>query len=92
LRENGERDERNIIMMIRSKRMRWTGHVARWQRERNAYKILVGKPEEKRQFGRPRCRWEGNIKMDLEEIGSEGVDWTDVAPRSVSCSCEHGSL
>jgi hypothetical protein len=46
---------------------------------RNSYKILVGKPERKRLFGRPRHRWEDNIKMHLREVGLEGVDWTDLA-------------
>jgi hypothetical protein len=46
---------------------------------RNAYRILVGKPEGKRPLGRPRCRWVSNIKMDLREIGRDGVDWIDMA-------------
>jgi hypothetical protein len=45
----------------------------------NAYRILVGKPEVKRPLGRPRCRWEDNIKMDLREIGWGGMDWIDIA-------------
>jgi hypothetical protein len=52
-----------------SRRMRGTGHVARMGEKRNAYRILVGKPEGKRPLGRPRRRWVGNIKMDLREIG-----------------------
>jgi hypothetical protein len=59
----------NIIRMVRSRRMRWAGHVARMCATRNAYRILVGKPEEKRPLGRPRRRWVDNIKMDLREIG-----------------------
>jgi hypothetical protein len=59
----------NIIRMIKSWRMRWAGHVARMGETRNAYRILVGKPEEKRALGRPRRRWVDNIKMDLREIG-----------------------
>jgi hypothetical protein len=58
----------NIIRMIKSRRMRWTGHVAQMGETRNAYKILVGKPEGKRSLGRPRRRWVDNIKMDLREI------------------------
>jgi hypothetical protein len=54
--------------------MRWAGHVAFMGRMRNAYKIVVRKPEGKRQLRRPRLRWEDNIKMDLREIGLEGVD------------------
>jgi hypothetical protein len=56
----------NIIRMIKSKRMRWAGHVAGMGVKRNAYRILVGKPEGKRPLGRPRCRWVDNIKMDLK--------------------------
>jgi hypothetical protein len=54
--------------MIKSRRMRWAGHVARMGMERNSYRILVGKPEEKSPLGRPRHRWEDNIRMDLREI------------------------
>jgi hypothetical protein len=65
--------------MIKSRRMRWAGHVARMGEKRNAYRILVGKPEGKRPLGRPRCRWVDNIKMDLREIGWDGMDWIDLA-------------
>jgi hypothetical protein len=65
----------SIIRIIKSRRMRWAGHVARIGEKRNAYRILVGKPEGKRPQGRPRRRWVGNIKMDLREIGWDGVDW-----------------
>jgi hypothetical protein len=54
-------------------------HVARIVEKRNAYRILVGKPEGKRPLGRPRRRWVENIKMDLREIGWDGVDWNDLA-------------
>jgi hypothetical protein len=64
----------NIIKMIKSRRMRWAGHVARMGHVRNVCKILVGKPDGKRPLGRPRRRWEGNIQMDLSERGLEGVD------------------
>jgi hypothetical protein len=60
--------------MIKSRRMRWVGLVARMGKVRNAYTILVGKPEGKSSLGRPRRRWEDNIKIDLREIRSEGVD------------------
>jgi hypothetical protein len=60
--------------MIKSRRMRWAGHVARMQAIRNANKILVGKPEGKRPLGRPRRRWEGNIKLVLRETELEGVN------------------
>jgi hypothetical protein len=59
----------NIIRMIEPRRMRWAGHVARMGKKRNAYSILVGKPEGKRPLGRPRRRWVDNIKIDLREIG-----------------------
>jgi hypothetical protein len=65
--------------MIKSRRMRWAGHVARTGEKRNAYRILVGKPEGKRQLGRPRRRWVDNIKMDLREVGWDGMDWIDLA-------------
>jgi hypothetical protein len=69
----------NIIRMIKSRRMRWAGHVARMGVTRNAYRILVGKPEGKRPLGRPRRRWVDNIKMYLTEIEWDGVDWIKLA-------------
>jgi hypothetical protein len=63
----------SIIRVIMSRRMRWAGHVARIEM-RNAYRILVGKPEGKRPLGRPRHRWVNNIKMDLRETGWGGTD------------------
>jgi hypothetical protein len=68
----------NIIRMIKSRTMRWAGHVGRMGETRNAYRILVGKPEGKRPPGRPRRRWVDNIKMDLREIGWAGVDWIEL--------------
>jgi hypothetical protein len=65
--------------MIKSRRMRWAGHVARIGAKRNAYKIFMGKPEGKRPLGRPRRRWVENIKMNLREIGWDGMDWIDLA-------------
>jgi hypothetical protein len=64
--------------MIKSRRMRWAGHEARMGDTRNAYRILVGKPEGKRPLERPRHRWVDNIKMDLREIGWDGVDWIEL--------------
>ena len=59
----------NIVRVIKSRRMRWAGHVARiGRRRRGVYRVLVGKPEGKRPLGRPRRRWEDNIKMDLKEV------------------------
>jgi len=59
--------------------MRWAGHVARTGERRAVYRVLVGKPEGKRPFARPRRRWEDNIKMDLRELGMWGLDWIDLA-------------
>jgi hypothetical protein len=64
-----------IIRQVKSRRMRWAGHVARMGEERKLYKLLVGKLEGKRPMGRPRSRWEDGIRMDLMEIGFGGVDW-----------------
>jgi hypothetical protein len=65
--------------LIESRRMRRAGNVARTGEIRNSYNILVGKPEGKRPFGRPRCRWEDIFRMDLREIGWEIVDWMHLA-------------
>jgi hypothetical protein len=66
-------------MVIKARRMRWAGHVARMGKDRGAYNILVGKPEGKRPLGKPRRRWEDNIKMYLREIEFGDVDWIDLA-------------
>ena len=65
----------NIVPVIKSRRMRWAAHVARMGERRGVYRVLVGKPEGKRPLGRPRRRWEDNIKMDLQEVGCGGMDW-----------------
>jgi hypothetical protein len=65
--------------MIKSRRMRWAGHVARMGEKRNAYRILVRKPEGKRTLGRPRRRWVDNIKIDLRDIGWDVMGWLDLA-------------
>jgi hypothetical protein len=65
----------SIVRVIKARRMRWVGHVARMGEVRCAYNILVGRPEGRRPLGRPRRRWEDNIKMDLREIGIGDVDW-----------------
>jgi hypothetical protein len=65
----------SIIRIIKSRRMRWAGHFARMGKKRNAYRLLVGKPEGKRPLGRPRHRWVDNIGMDLGEVGWGDVDW-----------------
>ncbi|PNF42589.1 hypothetical protein B7P43_G03097 [Cryptotermes secundus] len=69
----------SIIIMIKSRRMRWTEHVAQMGETRNAYRILMGKPEGKRPLRRPRRRWVDNSKMDLREKEWDSVDWTDLA-------------
>jgi hypothetical protein len=66
----------NIIRVIKSRRLRWAGHVARMGKRRGAYGALVGKPEGRRPLGRPRRRWEDNIKMDPREVGLGGGAWT----------------
>jgi hypothetical protein len=60
--------------MIKSRRMRWVGHVACMGERRGVYRVLVGRPKKKRPLGRPRCRWEDNIKIDFKEIGIDGVN------------------
>jgi hypothetical protein len=65
----------NIVRVIKSRRMRWAGYVARMGEGRGAYRALVGRPVGKRPLGRPRRRWEDNIKMDLSEIGIDGANW-----------------
>ncbi|KAJ4430607.1 hypothetical protein ANN_19195 [Periplaneta americana] len=69
----------DIIRNIKSRRLRGAGHVARMGKSRNAYRVLVGRPEGKRPLGRPRRRWEDNIKMDLREAGYDERDWIDLA-------------
>jgi hypothetical protein len=69
----------SIIRIIKSRRMRWAGHVAGTGEKRNVYRLLVGKPEQKRPLGRLRRRWMDNIKMDLLEIGLNVVDWIGLA-------------
>jgi len=69
----------NIFRMIKSRRTRWAGHVARIGEGRGVYRILVGKPEGKRPLGSPRSRWEDNIKIDLEKVGCEDMDWIELA-------------
>jgi hypothetical protein len=65
----------SIVRVIKARRMRWAGHVACRREVRDAYTILVGRPEGRRPLGRPRRRWEDNIKMDLRKTGFGDVDW-----------------
>jgi hypothetical protein len=69
----------NIVWVIKLRRMRWEGHVAQMGEERGVYRVLVWKPEEKRPLGRPRHRWEDNIRMDLQKVGCGGMDWIGLA-------------
>ena len=69
----------SIVRVIKSRILRWVGHVARMEEARSAFKILTGKPTGKRALGRPRRRWEDNIRMDLEEIGINAGNWVDWA-------------
>jgi hypothetical protein len=65
----------SIIRIMKLRRMRWAGHVARMDEKQNVYRLLVGKPEGRRPLGRPRSRWMDNIRMDLVEVGWGEVDW-----------------
>jgi hypothetical protein len=69
----------SIVRVIKARRMRWAGHVARMMEVRGAYNILVGRPEGRRPLGTPRRRWEDNILMDLREIGFGDVNWIHLA-------------
>ena len=75
----------NIIRNLKSRRLRWAGHVARTEEFRNECKVLVGRPEGKRSLGRPRRRWEDNIKMDLKEVGCDARDWMDLVQDRGQC-------
>jgi hypothetical protein len=69
----------NIVRVIKSRRMKWAGHVARMGEGRGVYRVLVRRPGGKRPLGRSRRRWEDNIKMDLREIGIDGANWIQLA-------------
>jgi len=69
----------SIVRVVKSRRMRWAGHVARMGERRGLCRVLVGKPKGKRPLGRPRRRWEDNIKMDLQEVGCGGMDFIGLA-------------
>jgi hypothetical protein len=73
----------NIVRVIKSRRMRWAGHMARMGEGRGAYRVLVGRPEGKRPLRRPRGRWENNIKMDLREIRIDWANWIRLAQDKV---------
>jgi len=69
----------NIVRVIKSRRMRWAGHVARMGEERGVYSVLVGKTEGRKPLGRPRRRWVDNIRMELQEVGCGYMDWIELA-------------
>ena len=69
----------NIVRVIKSRRMKWAGHVARMGEERGVYRVLMGKSEGKRPLGRPRRRWVNNVGMDLQEVGCGYMDWIGLA-------------
>ena len=69
----------NIVRVVKSRRMRWAGHVACMGEDRGVHRMLVGKPEGKRPLGRPRRRWEDNIKIDLQEVWGGRGDWMELA-------------
>jgi len=69
----------NIVRVVKSRGMRWAGHVARMGEDRGVHRVLVGKPERKRSLGRPRRRWEDNNKMDLQEVGRGCGHWMELA-------------
>jgi hypothetical protein len=75
----------SIVRVIKARRMIWAGHVARMGEVRSANNILVGRPEGRRPLGRPKRRWEDNIKMDLGKIGFGDVDWIDLAQDRDRC-------
>ena len=68
-----------IVRVIKSRRLRWAGHVARMGEEKGVYRVLVGKPEGRRPLRRPRRRWVDNIRMDLQEVGCGYMDWIGLA-------------
>jgi len=70
---------RNIVRVIKPRRMRWVGYVARMGERSGVHMVLVGKPEGKTPLGRPRRRWKNNIKMDIQEVGCGGMDWIELA-------------
>ena len=82
----------DIVRVVKSRRMRWAGHVARMVEGTGVHGVLLGQPESKRPLGRPRHRWEDNIKMDLQEVGGGG-DWNGVGSGygQVAGTCEYGN-
>ena len=69
----------NVVRVIKSRRLRWAGHVARMEEGRSAFKLLTGTPTQKRPLGRPTCRWEDNIRINIKEIGISTRNWVNSA-------------
>jgi hypothetical protein len=82
----------NIARVVKSRRMRWARHVACMGEDRGVHRVLVGRPEGKKPFGRPRRRWEDNIKMDIQEIGGGRGDWMELAQDRDSCRALVGTV
>ena len=80
---HGLYDSPDVVRIMKSRRLRWAGHVARMGEKRRLYSIVVGKPEGKRPLGRPRRRWEDNIRRDLREVGIRDENWLDVAQERI---------
>jgi hypothetical protein len=82
----------NIVRVIKSRRMRWAGHVASMGEGRDVYRVLVGRPEGKRPLGRPRRRWEDYINMYLREIGINGANWIRLAQDKIQWQAFVGTI
>ena len=80
---HGLYDSPDVVRIMKSRRLRWAGYVARMGEKRRLYSIVVGKPEGKRPLGRPRRRWEDNIRRDLREVGIRDENWLDVAQERI---------
>jgi len=80
-----------IVRVIKSRGIRWAGHVAHIGERKGVCWVLVGKPEGKRALGIPRCRWEDNIKMVLQEVGCGGMDWIELAQDTLAGTFECGN-
>jgi hypothetical protein len=81
-----------IVRVVKSRRMRWAGHLARMGEDRGVHRVLVGKPEGKRPLERPRRRWEDNIKVDLQQVGGGRGDWMQLAQDRDSCRALVGTV
>jgi hypothetical protein len=80
------------VRVVKSRRMRWAGHVARMGEDRGVNRVLVGKPGGKRSLGRPRHRWEDNTKMDLQEVGGGRGDWMELTQDRDRCQALVGTV